>query len=266
VTPSYLFTPSRQLPGPLQRKLQTCRQLILFLDFDGTLAGIRPTPAEASLSATTRKLLRSLASRSTVSIAIVTGRSLRNIRQKVDNNVIFIANHGLEIFEAGIHWVHPGAEACQSMLGELARKIRRRLRNITGAFVENKRYTISIHYRLVDRRHLGFVKAEVSGLYAPYGNALNFSEGKRVVEIGPRVRWNKGVAVQKMLPLLKTNRRAFVVYVGDDTSDESAFDALRRAGTTIVVGQKAATGARYWVKNPAEVRHFLGLLNYTMER
>lgn len=264
MTPSYLFTPSRRLPGPLQRKLQACRQLILFLDFDGTLASIRQTPAGASLSATTRRLLRSLASRSTVSIAIVTGRSLRDIRQKVDNSVIFIANHGLEIFEAGIHWVHPRAEVCRPMMAELTRKIRQRLRNVTGVFVENKRYTLSIHYRLVDRRHLGFVKAEVSELYAPYGDALNITEGKEVVEIGPRVRWNKGVAVQKLLPLLKTERRIFIVYVGDDTSDESAFDALRRAGTTIVVGQKAATSARYWVKNPAEVRRLLGLLSYAM--
>jgi trehalose-phosphatase len=145
-------------------------------------------------------------------------------------------------------------------MSRLARKLKSRLKKVPGVLVENKRYTLAIHYRSVHAKHLPVVHDTVFDLMPPHQKECRITEGKRVIEVRPRVPWSKGTAVQRVLRILKRERQSCVIYIGDDTTDEDAFEVLKRRGITIVVGKKQLSHAAYWVRNPGEVRDFLALL------
>jgi trehalose 6-phosphate phosphatase len=265
VNPQYLFGKSRALRRPVVTKLRSCRQIILLLDFDGTLAPIRRTPADARMPARMSKLLRLFAVHPNISVGIVTGRSLRDIRQKVSkHHVLLIANHGFEIFLDGVCWVHPWAERIMPLLHRLARTLKRRLLTVAGVLVENKRYTLAVHYRGVRQKDVRLVRETVYDLVLPFWREFKITRGKKVIEVRPNVPWSKGTAIQQVLTLLKREKEGCVIYTGDDATDEDAFEALRGNGITIVVGKKQRSKAMYWVRNPAEVWEFLATLGVTM--
>jgi trehalose 6-phosphate phosphatase len=264
MNPKYLFNQSRTLRRPILERIQSCREIILLLDYDGTLVPIRATPAEARMPAKTRRLLYLLCGQPNIIAGIVTGRSLPDILRKVGKNrPMLIANHGFEIFLDGMCWVHPWAERVMPLLQHLARKLRRHLNTISGVLVENKRYTLAIHYRGVERKDVRTVRETVLELLLPFWSEFRITEGKKVIEVRPNVPWSKGSAIQRVVKLLKREKQRCVIYIGDDTTDEDAFEALRGGGITIVVGKKKSSAA-YWVRNPAEVWQFLAILALTM--
>jgi trehalose 6-phosphate phosphatase len=88
---------------------------------------------------------------------------------------------------------------------------------------------------------------------------LRKTAGKKVYELQPDIDWDKGKALlwlgEAMAP---EPREIFPIYIGDDLSDENAFRAVERCGVGIVVNENPpATAARYFLKSPAEVEHFL---------
>jgi len=265
MTPRYLFERSGALRRPVVTKLRSCRQIILLLDFDGTLVPIRRTPAEARMPAKMSKLLLLLARHPSISVGIVTGRSLPDIRQKVKMHRMFlIANHGFEIFLDDACWVHPWAERIKPLLHRLAQRLRGRLQSVSGVFVEDKRYTLAIHYRAVRQKDVRLVRETVHDLVMPFWREFKITRGKKVIEVRPNVPWSKGTAIQQVLTSLKRIKEECVIYAGDDTTDEDAFGALRGNGITIVVGKKRHSKAAYWVRNPAEVWEFLATLGVSM--
>lgn len=84
-------------------------------------------------------------------------------------------------------------------------------------------------------------------------------DGKKVVELQPRIDWDKGKAVLWLLQALDLNTTAVLpLYLGDDITDEDAFKALDGLGIGIVVGEDARPSiARYVLENPDEVHEFL---------
>jgi len=178
--------------------------------------------------------------------------------------MLLVANHGFEIFFDGLSWVHPWAERAVPLLRQIALRLRRRLRSFSGVLVENKRYTLTIHYRSVLKKNVRIVREEILDFLLPFWKDFRITSGKKVVELRPNVPWGKGTAIQRVLTLLKREKRGCVIYVGDDTTDEEAFEALRGKGITVVVGKKKQSSATYWVKNPDEVWQFLAMLSITM--
>lgn len=261
MTPSYVFTKSHSLRRAIHTKLCSCRHVILLLDFDGTLTPIRKTPAQARLSEKASALLRLLASHPNMTVGIVTGRSLTDIARKVSaTHMALIANHGFEISFRGASWVHPWAEHVRPLLNRIARRLRQQLRTNSGIVVENKRYTLAIHYRAARGGRAREVRGVVLNLLLPYWSGFRVTEGKKVIEVRPNVPWSKGTAVQCVLSLLKREKRTCIIYIGDDATDEDAFQALNGTGITVVVGRKKKTHASYWVRNPKEVLEFLAVL------
>ena len=265
MTPRYAFDATHALRGSLLRKLLPCRRIILLSDFDGTLAPIRPTPAEARMPARTRKLLYLLSNHPSITVGIVTGRSLPDIRRKVGkSHMLLVANHGFEIFFDRLSWVHPWAERAVPLLRQLALRLRKQLRPFSGVLVENKRYTLSVHYRSVPKRDVRRMREVVLDFLLPFWKDFRITEGKKVVELRPNVPWDKGTAIQRVLTLLKREKHGCVIYIGDDTTDEDAFETLRGGGITVVVGRKKQSRAAYWVRDPAEVWEFLAALAITL--
>ena len=262
--PQPLFAERNVLPGPVRRRLSGSRKVILFLDFDGTLVPIRKKPSLARLAPNTGALLRRLAHSPGILVGLVTGRSHSDIAAKVRLSRLFlITNHGFEIVSGTSHWVHPEAARTVPILEAIAGELETSIGSIPGVLIENKGYTVSVHYRNVQRQIVPLVKRRVARSLTPYEGSAKTTSGKRVLEIRPNLDWNKGFAVMKFLRSQRPPHTAFVAYIGDDATDEDAFRLLPRRAVTIVVGKRMRSAAAYWVPSPRHVVKFLELVAST---
>ena len=231
----------------------------VFLDYDGTLTPIADRPEQATLSDSIRAKLSRLAS--CCPVTIVTGRDVAVVRGFVRLDALGYAGcHGLDIEgAAGTGLRYQAAETELPILDAAEAELRRRLSAVVGALVERKRYSVSTHYRLVDTDHAGLVEEVVSDVARRY-TALRRERGKKVFELRPDVDWNKGRAVAWLIDALSLDPAA-AIYIGDDETDEHAFELLGGRGVPIVVEQEdRPTRARYRVRDPREVAEILDLL------
>ena len=92
--------------------------MLVALDYDGTLAPIAGTPEAARLPPQTADVLSELAASDRFSVAVVSGRSLADLKGRLGLDVIYVGNHGLEIEGPGISFVHPEAEALRGAIDQ----------------------------------------------------------------------------------------------------------------------------------------------------
>jgi trehalose-phosphatase len=242
--------------------------LLLGLDYDGTLAPIVARPEDAALLPGAAAVLRSLAQRTDTRIAILSGRALSDITGRVSLDGAFYAgNHGLEISGPGVQRVHPRATASRELLRTIAAHLQEQLAAVPGAQVEDKRLTLSIHYRRVaDERAERRTVAVVEHACAPYREQLRVTHGKKIVEVRPAVDWNKGDALRFLRDTVIGNDTAApTVFIGDDRTDEDAFGQVGEDGYGIIVAETAPsdTLASAYLRSPLEVVDFLRRLDRT---
>src|SRR5260370_1731786 len=128
-------------------KVEAAGDLLVFLDFDGTLAPVVNDPAMAFIPPQTLRALKSLAAIEKVSLAIISGRALPDLKARVGMpNLIYAGNHGLEISGPGMYFIQPDAAKRVQALGELLRDLQSRLEPIPGVQVANKVLSASVHY------------------------------------------------------------------------------------------------------------------------
>lgn len=237
----------------------------VFLDYDGTLTPIADRPEQATLAAATRAQLARLAS--CCPVTIVTGRDVAVVRDFVRLDELGYAGcHGLDVQgAAGSGLRYEAAEGVLPTLDAAEAGLRNGLAGIAGVLVERKRYSVSTHYRLVRPADAPGVE-EVVASVARRHPALRRERGKKVFELRPDVAWDKGSAVGWLLAALSLDREA-ATYVGDDETDEHAFELLDGAGAAIVVEHRdRPTSARYRVRDPHEVTQVLELLIEALAR
>jgi alpha,alpha-trehalase len=208
--------------------------ILLLLDFDGTLAPIKPHPAQACLSPRSRSLVGKLAASPGIKTAIISGRSLADIKRLVPGPGLYYAGcHGLEMEGPGIKFIHPQARAALPDLKTLKNEMLSLEKEFPGAVVEDKRLSVALHYRRVAGKYLPLLRQRAINI----GNkhpALYCQMGRKVYDFIPRVGWNKGQAVKRLVKKL-SRYRPFPIYMGDDETDESAFRELSGRGLTILV-------------------------------
>lgn len=243
------------------------RPLTVMLDVDGTLAPIAPRPDAAAVPPETRKAISALASCSGVHVALVSGRAAADARRMVGVAAAWvIGNHGYQLTGPQGEEVlsEPELEGYRRLVAQAAARIEPLVRTVPGVIFENKVWTLSIHYRLAPREVIPRLRASVSETAAQLG--LRVTEGKEVLEVRPPSRVDKGTAVLLLATRLGgLGETASLVYVGDDTTDEDAFRALRhRAPRAVTVRVQlesdARTAAEFTVRDPDEVRQFLDWL------
>lgn len=250
------------------------RPAVVLLDYDGTLAPIAATPAQAKLPPATRRVLSRLANVPWLRLGLVSGRSLADLKQMVRlPNLIYAGNHGLELRGRGLSFTHPRVRTIRPLMRRLARQLDQALEDVPGAWVERKGATLSVHWRAVSSRaarrrfHRAVSRATLASRLR---RQVQVTQGKRVIEIRPAVNWNKGQIIRWLHDRLdgQGDRRGWLIYFGDDQTDEDAFDVVRRLkGASIVVGRpKASTAATYWLRGPAEVRRSLERLAHVPGR
>ncbi len=225
----------------------------LFLDYDGTLADIAPRPEMAVLPAEMRARVGRVATGSPT--AVVSGRDLQDVKALVGlPDLIYAGSHGLDIeAPSGVHRFgdefRPAIERAQAAL-------ERALAHIEGAFVQPKRYAITVHTRLVDPAAKPEVAAVVKSVLAGEPT-LRWMGGKEMHELRPDMPWDKGKAVLHLIDVEGLGDR-FPVYIGDDVTDEDAFRAISDRGLGIMVGHHGTpTAAAVRLRDVAAVGIFL---------
>jgi alpha,alpha-trehalase len=231
-------------------------QLAVFLDYDGTLTPIVSDPQKALLPDSIRQTLKALARQA--SVAILSGRDLDDVRQRVNVAGIFYAgSHGFDI--AGPRGLRR-QEAIEFLpaLDVAEKELREKLAGVAGTLVERKRFSIAAHYRNVNESDLPMVKRIVSEVTARH-RELRRMEGKKVYELLPDIDWDKGKAVLWLLEALGLEHADVrPIYIGDDRTDEDAFRALGQRGVGILVSEQSRpSAASYSLKDPTDVERFL---------
>jgi trehalose-phosphatase len=241
--------------------------VLLFLDYDGTLAPIVKNPDKALIYELTRNLLKKLSACPACKLAIVTGRSAKDIKVKIGiRNIIYASNHGLQIKGPGINFIAPLPADFRKLLWKIKKDLEKTLHSVKGIFLEDKGASFSVHYRRVRTGRIAFVTWAVLKIALPSvrKKKMVIALGKKVLEIRPPVEWNKGSVVLWLLNKYKStlcDKSIIPIYIGDDTTDEDAFKALMNEGLTIFVGRPKKSHAKYYLKNTREVSKFLKCLN-----
>ena len=243
---------------PKIRKLLADKNLILLLDYDGTLVPIVAHPSQARLPSPTRAALTKLACSPRVALGIVSGRELRELKRLVRlNNICYVGSHGLE-------WALPGeGSRLRATVGrsrplqKLTRHLRRILHGLPNVRIERKFLSVAVHYRGASLYHARAARMQVTQLARQYAAQFKLLEGKKVFEFLPAGSNSKGTAVQALVARLRRRPFPVVVYFGDDSTDESVFACLSKNDFGIFVGRPHLSRARFNLRSPGEVCKFL---------
>ena len=246
-------------------RLVSAPSLAVGLDYDGTLAPIRPTPSEAKPSDEVLRLLWRLESSPDIDLLLVTGRSPRDLAGLLGIPEIAIAgNHGLSRLEKGSMIHHRDARsfldnrpAILSRLGQIAA-------TRPCVDLEDKEVGIALHYRLCPPKQHEEIKRELVSLCSELEKRfkLRLTQGKKVVELRPATDVDKGSIFKTWLDGLGTqagDAKPLPLYAGDDATDQDVFKVSGNEWVTIQVGSPGdrLCSAKYLASHHRELVEFL---------
>ncbi|HMI99405.1 MAG TPA: trehalose-phosphatase [Gaiellaceae bacterium] len=229
---------------PLAALAEAPQRAAILLDIDGTLAPIVPQPDAARVPEDARGEVRRLAGTYAL-VACISGRTGEDARRLVGvDGVRYVGSHGLELEPEAAEW-------------------RERIRSFAASVdwpVEDKGLTVSFHYRQAGDEDAALALLEEVAERAR-GEGLVPRFGRKVLEIRPPVRADKGTAVRHLLVEADLQR---ALYAGDDTTDLDAFRALDglEVGVRVAVSSDEAPedlvrSADIVVGSPAELVELL---------
>ena len=226
----------------------------LFLDFDGTLLGIGPSPDAVTVDAALRTLLADLSRRCGGALALVSGRRIAALDALLDPLKLAAAGvHGFERRNASGMIATPEPPDRRS-LEDARRRMERWVQAYPRLILEDKEFSLALHYRALPSLEPGLVEA-VTDMVA-HKRGLKVQRGAMVVEIVPEGA-DKGAAITEFMGETPFRGRQ-PVYAGDDLTDEPAFERVNSAGgVSIGVGVAAPTAARTRLGSVAELRAWL---------
>ncbi len=224
--------------------------LALMLDYDGTLTPIVENPADAFISVEWVEILRLLARHSKIRLAIVSGRSVSQLLEFMqplkNENILFCGLHGGEIYDIrSKKFLQSPENACN--LNSLIRfkdsllcilKETKLLQQ--GIVIEDKNYSLALHYRNAEQP----IKQAAIGLFEKKFQSspeliesFKLQPGKEVLEILPK-SFDKGQCVNFLYQFWEKTNSVYPVYVGDDLTDEFAFQVVNQLkGLSICIGK-----------------------------
>ncbi len=241
----------------IHTQIKQIQNLLLFLDFDGTLTPIVSNPEFAECPPKIKKVLKLLKGLSGVYIFIISGRSLKDLKRKVSlKGIFYIGNHGLEMEVLGRKYKKTLPQERMIELKKIKSNLKE-LKSIPGVILEDKGLIISVHFRNTPKKFLPKIFKMVREEAFRWKNHWKVLQGKMVLEIGPKFDFNKGMAVIEILKKFQKSEY-LPVYLGDDKTDEDAFRVLRRNGITVFIGSgKTSSKAKFFLRNTDEVQDFL---------
>ncbi len=237
-----LAHPQRKL---LQR-LANAKVLLAF-DYDGTLAPLASDPAQATMREETRRLLSRVAR--VYPCAVVTGRDRAGAARLLKGIPLLqiVGNHGAE-------WSEPGSQRLriERLVSRWCRHLGPLASQIPGVVLEDKRYSLALHFRGArDRKRAqAALEAAVSAL-----PACRMVRGILTVNAVPVQAPHKGDALRKLLDVARSK---VALYLGDDVTDEDAFALGAHANVVGVrVGRSRDSLAGYFLARQSLVDELL---------
>jgi len=239
---AYLFTESGRA-----RLAEVVKPGVLCaFDFDGTLAPIAPQPDQVHIRHGVLQRLNTL--RRHAPVAVITGRSVEDARARMRFEPDYlIGNHGLEGVPG---WNGHAAEYekfCRQWRAELSERMGRGGLE-PAIWLEDKRYSLSLHYRAAEHRSLA--EKQLADLVATLRPKPRIIGGKCVLNLVPVDAPDKG---QALAQLLRDSQCESAIYVGDDATDEDVFRLRDRSILTVRIGHAAHTAAAFFLDNRSEV-------------
>jgi len=226
----------------------------LFLDIDGTLLELAPTPSAVLVPPELPGLLQALGGALDGAVALITGRSLADVDALfAPLHLTAAGQHGAEIRIAGGRpkRLGPGNGVLRALMPRIEAFVTAR----PGILVEGKGMTIAVHCRQVPQ-YQDELGAFLTGLAAEHGDRLETIRGHRVFEIKPR-NVSKRTAVEHLMHDAPFAGR-LPLFIGDDRTDEDGFAAVRAlGGHAIRVGPDQPSIATWRMADPVCVRAFL---------
>ncbi len=219
---------------PLELLLARAERSGVFLDFDGTLSEIAPTPGEAAAVPGAAGVLAGLAERFALA-AVVSGRRAAEVAERLGHppGVRIFGLYGLET-DAAMDGPEPPAPA----LEEILPRVLDVAATVPGSLVEPKGSNLAVHYRLAPQTDLART-ALLEALGPLAGDVgMRLIEGKRVVELVPAASPSKGDVVEREGAGLEA-----ALYAGDDLADIEAFAAVDRLVSNGAKGIKVAVAS-----------------------
>jgi trehalose 6-phosphate phosphatase len=238
------------VPTPLASDLRRCA---ILLDIDGTILDFAPAPRQVTVPAGLRQTLTRLSSLTGGALALVSGRSIRDI------DLIFSP---LRLAAIGVHGaeMRTGGDApVQRRAVPVSEELKRRLAKVAaigpGILVEDKGYSVALHYRLAPASEPDVLRAIRTICAGVPQDAVEILPGKFVVDIKPAAI-NKGDAVDELMQLPPFAGR-HPIFIGDDLTDLSVFDIVPKfGGRAYSVGGIAAVVDGHF-ETPEVVRSWL---------
>jgi len=212
-------------------------KLCLLLDYDGTLAPHGSHPDLTVLPDKTRDVLQRLADMPELFIAVITGRCIPDIKNKVNiKNITYAGNHGIDIRHPdGTRFVPPMPEEVEERACWLLKMLQAECCE-NGAWVENKGIVLALHHEAwkeknsIDPDKKERLLSRARELMTEAGFKIGMSDGGLVTEAKPGIKWDKGDAAIYILRSafgVNWRQNIRVIFAGDDLTDEDAMKALK---------------------------------------
>lgn len=226
------------------------RDTLLAFDFDGTLTKIVKTPSEVRLDAKIRAKIHDLAH--TAPVAIVSGRSQKDLKRFFKGRKVnLVGNHGGE--------GHPKAKAAVRSW----RKILKSEAWPLGVEIEEKTYSISIHFRRV-RVSEKVIKSHIEKIAQNLMPKVRLVHGKKVINLVVPEAPHKGDAVLSLAKRLKIKK---IFFIGDDVTDEDVFRVQDKRVQifSVKVGSLPKSRAQYLLSRQNQMGRLLSLLQASID-
>ncbi|CAH1655728.1 putative trehalose-phosphate phosphatase [Hyphomicrobiales bacterium] len=228
-------------------------KIALFLDFDGTLVEIAPSPEDVQLDRRVAPALETLRNQLGGALALVSGRPIAFLDEMLAPHRFDIAGlHGAQIRQGGE--LRAQSDAPENMR-EAVRDLVRFANSHIGIIVEDKRISAALHWRLAPELRdeaLDLMRKAAARL----GPGVRLQEGKSVAELVPAGA-SKGSAIAWLMATpAYAGRRP--VFIGDDITDEDGFEAVNAmGGLSIRIGTDRDSLAAIRLTSPTALRHIL---------
>lgn len=238
----------------ISKKYAQAKNRLLFLDYDGTLAGFHKDPQKASPDEELYTILDALHHQENTTLFLISGRDKETFTKWfLPKEYNMIVEHGVWISRNGDEF-----QLLEQVKKDWMEKIRPVVESVVdrtpGSFIEEKNYSLAWHYRNTDpdfgEKRAVELNETLTGLIG--NDDISVLAGNKVMEIKSS-NVNKGRAAVRVLG---EDDYDFVFSIGDDWTDEFMFQELPESAITVKVGLKK-TSAKYFVEGTKRVRELL---------
>ncbi|HEY0844402.1 MAG TPA: trehalose-phosphatase [Noviherbaspirillum sp.] len=228
--------------------------MLCAFDFDGTLAPIVKDPGRACIPAAVSRRLATLAEHARV--AIISGRSVEDVGARLDFLPDYIVgNHGIEGVPGWDDRTAEFQQICAEWEQRLALALSDRSLFDSGIRIENKRCSLSVHYRLA--RNRAEAETRLLQLFSALLPSARVMGGKCVFNLLPHDAPHKGMALAHLCELSGAHG---TIYVGDDITDEDVFAMGRKDWLTVRIERSADSAAEFYLHHRLDMVQLLDTL------